>query len=501
MGRILSNAAGLAFAKEDSRAVLPGSPTWYTLEPNNINSLGADISTVARNPISQDRQRRKGTIIDLDSAVEWEGDLTLDHLIHFMEALCFSTAANGDMVWRGANAASGGYTISAATAAQGSKAIYAGAGAKTLVFARGYALSANNGLKPLSADLASSDTQIDVAGNSVETAPSNATVELAGVRCSTGDLDLDVTSGVGTLTSAADIADWSTLGLSVGQYIHVGGLTSSEQFSAATGFARITAIASGALTLDKLGAGMATDPGTGETVDILFGQFIRNVAVDHADFLEQYIQFEATWPDLETGPADGYEYPEGNLCDSFTFTLPLTDKATMTAAFVGTDTPVPTTSRKTNAATPVDPTQTGAFNTSADIARMRVTQVDETGITTDFKSLSLTLSNNISPEKVLGTLGAQYVNYGNFEVGFEGQLVFTNSAVVQAIRENETLGLDFSLRNDDGGVYVEIPSMTLGGGDKEIPENESVLINITGEAFNDATLGTSLGVSLFPALP
>ena len=43
--------------------------------------------------------------------------------------------------------------------------------------------------------------------------------------------------------------------------------------------------------------------------------------------------------------------------------------------------------------------------------------------------------------------------------------------------------------------------MTLGGGDKEFPVNESVLLNLTGQAFGDTTLGTSIGISLFPIVP
>jgi hypothetical protein len=43
--------------------------------------------------------------------------------------------------------------------------------------------------------------------------------------------------------------------------------------------------------------------------------------------------------------------------------------------------------------------------------------------------------------------------------------------------------------------------MTLGGGDREFPVNESILVNTTAQAFGDPTLGTSLGVSLFPYAP
>jgi hypothetical protein len=80
-------------------------------------------------------------------------------------------------------------------------------------------------------------------------------------------------------------------------------------------------------------------------------------------------------------------------------------------------------------------------------------------------------------------------------------LLFTNADVVTRVRENTRVSMDFSIRNDDGAVLVDIPSMTLGGGDREFPVNESILINSTGQAYGDTTFGNSIGVSLFPYVP
>ncbi|RUQ78142.1 hypothetical protein ELZ22_17345, partial [Brucella abortus] len=101
----------------------------------------------------------------------------------------------------------------------------------------------------------------------------------------------------------------------------------------------------------------------------------------------------------------------------------------------------------------------------------------------------------------IGRLGAAFMNTGNFEVNVEAQVLFTNGDVVAAIRENETVALDFILKNEDGAIAVDIPSMTLGGGGRDFPVNESVLLNSTGMAFKDATLETSIGVSLFAIVP
>ena len=307
-----------------------------------------------------------------------------------------------------------------------------------------------------------------------------------------------ITSGNETPAIAID---FTTLGLTLGQFIHVGGLTSSEQFTGSVGYGRVVSIAAGTLILDKIDATIVTAAGTTDTVDLLFGRFIRNVATDSSEFLERSFQFEQSFPDLGGVGVDKYEYAKGNFVDTLAITMPLTDKATISIGCIGTDTDVPTTSRATNAAAALAPTRTGAFNTTLDCARLRIAELDESGVYTDFKSLTITFANNVSPEKILCTLGAKFMNFGNFEVQIEAQLVFSDSKVSEAVRNNTTLSMDFGLKNDDGAMFIDVPAVTIGGGDKEFPVNETVLINTTGEAFADPTLNTSIGLSFFPIVP
>ena len=259
----------------------------------------------------------------------------------------------------------------------------------------------------------------------------------------------------------------------------------------------------GSVVFDKVSPALQIDStASPNAVDVLFGEFIRNRAVDHADYLERSFQFELTSPGLGESAGgvaeDRYEYSKGNYCNTVGFALPLTDKAVATFAFIGTDTDSPVAAQKAGAIAAQSPTQRAAFNTSADIARLRITEADEDGLTTDFKSLTLTLNNNVSPEKVVGTVGAKFVNFGNFFVNLETQLIFTNEAVIQKIRDNETVTMDFVVKNSDGVIAVDIPSMILGGGGREFPRGESVLINLTCEANDDNIFESSIGVSIIP---
>lgn len=509
MARVLTNNIQLAYARESSLGTLPGSPSWNIVEPNEIGSYGVKIKTVARDPISQSRQRRKGAVVDLDSMVEFKADLTVSAFMDFAEGFLFSNAVNTEMTIpvSAVDGSADSYTVAALSATQAGKLQWESSGYATLIYARGFANSANNGLKVLDADPATTDTSVGVTDTGLvdETVSGNATIELCGVRAKTGDLAINVTSGVATLTngenSVTSALDFTTLGLTVGQFIHIGGLASGQRFSAGYGYGRITAISATSITLDKLQGTLATDPGTGDTVDILFGRFLRNVNVSDSDYLELSTQFELAAEDLEGVGTPAYLYAKGNYCDEMTIELPLTSKAMMGFGFKGTDTDDPTTSRATNASSAKSPNMTSAFGTSSDIARLRITDVDETGLTTDFKNLTLTFRNSVSPEKVVGTLGAKYMNAGNFEVEMEAQLIFTEKDVITRMRNNTTVSMDFSLVNSDGALFFDIPSMTVGGGDLNFPVNQSVLMKTTCNAFEDAALNTSIGISVFPVVP
>lgn len=508
MGRVLTNNVALSVNFESALGV--ATTIWSTVEFNSISSLGAAITTVAREPVSRTRQRRKGTTVDRDSAPEFEADLTMEHVHQFIAAFMFARAATttGEAgTQRITSAFDASLRAEATTPAEGfvHSALPAAIRQRVLVKSRGFTTAVNNGLFEVAAGGTTTNTPVTGTPGIVDETPTavqNAKLETAGIRLATSDLSITVSAGVATLVSAANIANWSLYGLMPGQMVHIGGLTAGRQFSAGAGKARVRSISGATLVCDKLDSTLATDPGTGDSVDILFGAFFRNVAVGSTDYLERSLQLEAQYVNLQNpGPGDAFEYPTGNFANVLSFNLPLTEKALMTVGLVGQDTPSPTTTRKTGASTPIRQNETAAFNTSADIARLRITELDETGITSCFKSLVLTLNNQVTPEKCLGTLGALFLNTGNFLVDVEAQLLFTDVRVATAVSENRTVTLDFGLSNDDGALYVDIPSTTLGGGNKEFPVNESVLINVTVQAFEDPTLGYSVGVSTFPTVP
>ena len=529
MGRTLTNSFSLAYAVQaafDDFTTAAGD--WKIVEPNEVSNFGATITTVARNPISKNRGARKGTVTDLDAAVEFSADLTLDSFLDFIEGFAFATATNRDLNLSPSAVATSTdeYTVTALLAAQADKLEFTASEYASLIFARGFTNAGNNGIKEIDADIATSATAITVAENLVdETPPANAVIDLAGIRSLAASTDFtwdwDGSAVQATLTSVGAAIDFTTLGIPIGMFVHIGspdgsgGVTNAFENSVANdmfGYARVVSVVAKTIVFDKVATALQFDDLTAPAtaVDMLFGLFITNQSIDAAEFLERIFLFEGSWPNLfETEPPtpvadpDGFEYILNCFCNQFAWSLPLSDKSTATFAFVGTDAdpPVDNASRRIGADTPVDPLQTTALNTSSNITRLRITQIDETGITTDFKSLTLTINNNVSPEKVLGRLGARFINIGNLAVSIEGNVLFTSGAVIAAIRNNETVGMDTIVETDDGAIITDIPAMTLGGGARELPVNESVQVALTGEAFIDPITGRIFGVSVLPVVP
>lgn len=530
MPRVLTESVILKDAIETSLGTLPADPDWVIDEFNSIGAYGAAITSVVRRPVSQDRGRQKGTVVDLDASVEFETDLTFDAFARFAAGFTISEYANEEFFLRETygspsiarpprvDGTAEEFDIDAASTLLAGKMVYDAAGAITLVWSKGYTNAANNGLHVLSADVAGSGTAVPVATDLVDetSPPAGAVLEVCGVRVTDGDLSLSAPSGgQATLTSAADITDWSTLGVQVGQYIHIGspdtsGVVQNALMDSASddtfGYARVRSIASNVLTLDKLGTALdSAANNTSEGVaDVMFGRFARDVPStansDDNRYKEESRQFELQYTDMDGAGSHQYEYTIGCLGNEITLTLGLAAKGTMSLGFVGTNADNLTGTAKSNSGNARDLLRRTAFNTSSDVASL-TTDLVSSASDVCFKSVGLTLLNNISPEKCIGTLGATFINVGLFEGNMEGQMAFTSASIRNAVRNNTTVTFATILANEDGAIVLDMPEATASGAGLELPRDATVLANLTLQSFTSDTFGFNLGISLFPCVP
>lgn len=474
-----SNATSLSIAREcEPTALTP----WKYLQINELSTFSAELTTVARDPITLDRMARKGTVTGLAASPAFTSDNFMDMMRYFGGAQVYST-------WKGQSPFGKLPTATTATGYTVPTGPIVAAG--MLVYAAGWSTPANNGLK--AAGAASTATEIKVSGLVVETAPPSAVLHVVGVQAAAGDLAIDAS---GNLTST--ILDFTTLGLTVGQWVHIGGTDPATQFANADdyGLARVAVIAANKLSLSQREQAYTADTGTGKTIHLYFGSFVRNVPVDSADFQRVRHTIEARY---NTSPTL-YEYARDAYCNTLALGFPLEDKATLEFGMVAKDLEAPVATRKLGSGW-TDMVQSEAFNTAADFMRLRVAGIDEMGYDTYFKDTTVTIDNGVTPEVVLGNLGAAFINLGNLAVTIETETVMVNGAVLSAVRNNTSVSLAMGLRNNDGGFVVDIPSMTMGDGTKNLARNEKVKVAISCTAFKDPVLGYAVGISLFGYLP
>ena len=90
--KIDSNVTGLRYAEEASLRNLPSAPVWNPLEPNTYADFGGETTKTARNPISSDRQRKKGVPTDQDASGGFNTDLTQENLTDIFQGILFRRA-------------------------------------------------------------------------------------------------------------------------------------------------------------------------------------------------------------------------------------------------------------------------------------------------------------------------------------------------------------------------------------------------------------------------
>lgn len=503
MTHVQTDDISLAFSHETMLGT--AGTAWTRVEPNEISNASVSITRAARTPISVDRQPRKPFITGLTSGIEFQHSATMDVFDDFLEAAVRAVALNSEMKFHpsGVVASSDAYTVAGLTATQADKLKFSTGEFATLVYARGFTNAANNGLKVLDADATTADTSISVAGDLVdETPPASSRVELAGVRLLDANTDL-VFAAVGTtmtITEQGGIAgfSWASFGLRAGQAVYVG----------TYGFARIKTITSTILTLDiadatLLAGATVTALNGATTVDIYFGKHIKNANTDSADYLDRSHHFEIRYPGIGTLGVPLYEYSIGNVLNTFNVEMPSAGEATVSLAFVGIDTEAPVEARKTGADVAKQPLRLLPLATmTSDLARLRIADVDETGLTTDFRSFSFSINNNATAAAPdLGQETAKYINTGVPEYSISAEITFNDDAVIARVRSGATVSANTVLKNGDGAVMIDFPSLALSEGAKSFSRGESVMVSLNGGAFKDEAFLTTINASLFPYIP
>jgi len=492
VNKIDSNITGLAYAEEASLGVLPGSPVWNRLEPNSYDDFGGEVTTVAPNPINPSRQRKKGVVTDLDASGGFNQNLTYYNLQDLLQGIFFADIrAKGREVVTAVD-------VDASNPDEYEVASTAGFLSGSLIKGFNFTNSANNGLNVVTAVI--TDASVEVTdGQLVAEAnpPANAYIQVVGFRSASGDVDVDASGDLPALTSTT--LDFTTLGLVVGQWIFIGGNQTANQFSTAAnnGFKRIRSIAANRLTLDKSVLAMITEANTTKLVDIYFGDVLRNESGTSIKRRSYHLERTLGAPDNASPSQIQSEYLRGAIPGEFSINVPTANLVNFDLSFVAIDHLQRLGSEGPLQSSVQNPQKADVYNTSSDFSRIKMASVSDTNeaptpLFAFITEATLTLNNNLSPNKAVGVMGAFDVTAGTFAVSGNITAYFGNVTAIQAIRNNADITIDMAIVKDNQGIVIDIPLVSLGDGRLNVEQDQPITLPLSMDAATAEDIATGM---------
>lgn len=424
---------------------------WQNEQPNEITAYNADYTSVSRNPISMNRAARKGTVSDIEVAPGFQTDVTISTAEYWIPPFLYSR-------WTGGTTLTGNFTAPG-----------------EITLSESYTLPYDlyvmiDGKKY---DVKESKNNVDhtkLIVDGLTTATGPATVEIIG-----GIPELSYADGVLTITD-------NSFDFPVGSQIFIG----------SGGFARIRKkISLSQYEIDNTDLTSITETET----PVYFSSFVSNVSQDSDLFERTQMTFEARF---NTDPVT-YQYARAVEANQLTVNAPLTDKMTMDMTFIAQE--MQTVTEALPGAGHVDYLKDEALNTVTNISRVRIADLDDKGLSTYMKDVTLTINNNAQGEKVLGKMGSAFTSLGDLEVTVSTETVMTDASVLQAIENNTSVDFTLACKNGDGALLFNIPTATISNGAKSMNRGEKVKISTDLTGYLDADYGFVVGVSLFKYLP
>lgn len=483
---VSSNVTGLAVAEEECLRQLPGvggvDAVWRNLEPNSYPGFGSENSLVARNPISQSRQFKKGGITGKSAKAGYATDITPTNTLEDMQGFLFADArvrGGTQHLIRfnplkpivntvSATSASSKYTLSAAVT---------GIVAGSLVFAAGWATASNNGLKNV-ASVTGPD--VVVSQSVASEANTTATLTRVGHQFAAGDINVVMTGDVASLSSTA--ADFTTLGLIPGEYIYLGADVLANRFVNNNGFARIASVSAHSIVFDHTVWTPVAETGTGKQIQIFFGTVVRTED-NPANIVRRTYCFRRLLGSGAVGRQA--EYIIGAVPNTFKLNSPAADKLTAELAYLacGSSYVSGETGDLLWPGTEVAAKGEGLINTSTDLVAVRIivnnplssSQAPLFGYAGSF---DLTFNNNASEIRALGVAGSLDIAEGN--IGAEGTIngYFDDVAACKAMEANADFGLLAIYATANKAQVYDVPLMSAASSELKIEANKPIEIPV-----------------------
>lgn len=479
--KIDGSVTGLTIAEESvDIGILGGSPIWLPLEPNSYGDFGTQLTTMARQPIEDDRQAKKAFVVDLDATGGFQTDFTQFNLQTVLQGFFFADLR------RKADFGGTGQVTTVTTTYNAASGLTVFA-VDDLVFMAGFTNAANNGFKRVTTAIA---TALTVTPAPVaETPPATATIVKVGHQYGAGILDVDVSGTLPAITGT----NLDLLGLVPGEWIFVGGDATITHFVNAVnnGFKQVATVTATRIEFKKSLTTMVTESSTTETVQLFIPRTLKNET--GALIKRRTYQLERTLgaPDNASPTQIQSEYITGAVANTLELSLGVANKVELDLAYMGISGETRTGVQGLKTGTRPALIESDAFNTASDFSLMRVSPVPATGANATptfgfMTEMKLKVNNNAKSLKAIGVFGGFDITVGKFEVDGTISAYFSDVAAIAAIKSNASVTLDMAMVKNNSGVVIDVPLITLGDGRLKVEQDKEIVIPCSFKAASGA---------------
>ncbi|MBS7696269.1 MULTISPECIES: phage tail tube protein [unclassified Chelatococcus] len=484
-----TNRVKLAKVREITAGVTPPNPAFKEILQTS-SGLNAAPQTVTSNIIRSDRQVADLILVGLQIAGDVGGELAFGAADDdFEEALQGTWASKPAIVVATVDTEISDVTATTVTVASGGAAFKAG----HLVAMSGLPTPANNKLARVTSSTATTIV-FPAATFAIEAdpIPVGAAARVVGFEAASADVAA-VTAGGNGLTATA--LDFTTLGLNVGEWVKIGGTAAGTQFAtgANNGWARVSAIAAGKLSFDQVPAGWNADTGTGKTIQIFTGDFLKNGTTKRSSTFERQY--------LDHSPVS-YEYFRGLEVNTLSINAPAQQIATYTKGYIGREAEI--VSSRASGATDVPSTAGDVLNTSSNVGRIGIGGVEVTG-PNFVMSATIEINNNLRAQNAIGSIGAVGIGNGECSVTGTQELYFGDKSIYEAVLGNTPSNFSILFGREDGtrsSILIDLPYTKYSSGAPGVSgKNADVMLSANFQAIRHPTLGYTMAVQRFHYLP
>lgn len=484
-----TNRTALAKVREVTFGVTPATPAFKAIR-NTSSSLNANPRTIISEEIRADRQVTDLILVGLSAGGDIGGELSfLAHDDDFEEALQGTWSNQASITVVTTDIEISDMTATTITVSAGGTNFKLGMLASTT----GFTTAANNKVARVAS---STGTTIVFPASTytIEAAPIpvGASVKQVGFQGAAADIVATITGG-NALTST--VLDFTTMGISPGEWVKIGGSVVGEQFATAAnnGYARVSAVTATRLSFSIVPTGWSADTGTGKTISVFTGDFLSNASTKRSNTIERQY--------LDHAPVS-YEYLRGMTLDSLLISLNQQAIVQLTKTYTGKDAVIQTT-RFAGATDVASPTY-DVMNTTADVGDLSIDGVTVTG-PNFIMAATFQINNNIRQQTGIGSLGAVGTGNGEFNVTGTLNTYFGDKTIYDKVLANTLTSVSCRVGATDvnkPSYLIDCPSIKYSAGAPGITgKNQDIMITGTYQAFMHATLLFTMSITRFWYLP